>query len=54
MPILSVIILYPITDKVIGLNTVFSSTKDQNNVVHIILNMPIPFADRDYVVKYDS
>jgi len=35
-------------------DTVSSSTKDQNNVVHIILNMPIPFADRDYVVKYDK
>tara|TARA_B100000029_G_scaffold511657_1_gene606279 strand:- start:681 stop:1289 length:609 start_codon:yes stop_codon:yes gene_type:complete len=35
-------------------DTVFSSTKDQNNVVHIILNMPIPFADRDYVVKYNK
>ena len=35
-------------------DTVSSSTKDENNIVHIILNMPIPFDDRDYVVKYDK
>ena len=35
-------------------DTVSSSSIDTNNVVHIILNMPTLFSDRDYVVKYDK
>ena len=35
-------------------DSIVKSTRDKNDIVHIMVDYPIPLSDRDYVVKFDK